>query len=147
MIDFKLALTTTVLLVDDDVKHLERRTTAMQMSGFSVVNATSPIAAISILNESSSPKIDVAVVDYDMPIMTGCLLAAYLKTRYPTLKTILYSRADEVPEDEMSSVDVFVSKSSGVASLISKIAEFRSMEISHFDGLMIDNGAISNAIN
>jgi CheY-like chemotaxis protein len=146
MIDFRAALCTTVLLVDDDVRHLELRTRAMRMSGFSVVNASSPLEAISILNEDSSFTVDVAVLDYEMPLMTGCLLADYLKTRYPQLKTILYSGSDDIPEDQMRSVDVFVPKSSGVAALMAKIAEFGSMETVNRHSFVVENASV-DAVN
>lgn len=147
MIDFNLALSTTVLLVDDDVRHLALRTVAMQMSGFSVVNATSPVEALSILNQGFASGIDIAILDYDMPQMNGCLLADYLKTRYPDVKTILYSGADDIPENEMSGVDVLVPKSGGVSSLISKIAEFRSTETTNYNSFVVENSAAFDAVN
>lgn len=124
MINFRVAVRTTVLLVDDDTRHLDLRTLAFQTSGFSVITATSPIEAIAIMNQDSGHKIDVAVIDYHMPVMNGCILAEYLKTRYPELRVILYSGAIDIPEHEMSSVDAFVPKSSGVAALLAEIAGF-----------------------
>jgi CheY-like chemotaxis protein len=101
MINFTVAVRTTVLLVDDDMQQLDLLALTMKMSGFSVVTASSPIEAISLMNEHSSCKIDVAVIDYHMPAMNGCILAAYLKGRYPELKVALYSGAPDIPEDEM----------------------------------------------
>jgi len=147
MIDFKVTMSTTVLLVDDDVRHLELRRLAMQMSGFTVINAASPVEAISILNGNSSCNIDVAVLDYEMPLMTGCLLADYLKTRYPKLKTVLYSGAINIPENEMRSVDVFVPKSSGVAALVASIVAFGASETPSCGSFVVDDKAYVNAVN
>jgi CheY-like chemotaxis protein len=110
MINFTVAVRTTVLLVDDDMQQLDLLALTMKMSGFSVVTASSPIEAISLMNEHSSCKIDVAVIDvavidYHMPAMNGCILAAYLKARYPELKVALYSGALDIPEDEMMKLD------------------------------------------
>jgi CheY-like chemotaxis protein len=128
MVNFKVAVRTTVLLVDDDTCHIELRTRAMEMSGFSVVNATSPLEAIAIMYADSCRKIHVAVIDYDMPVMNGCILADYLRTRYPELRIVLYSGTLDIPEQEMASVDAFVAKSSGVFALIAKITDFEQLE-------------------
>lgn len=68
--------------------------------------------------------LDVAVLDYDMPVMNGCVLANRLRATYPELKIILYSGAIDIPENEMTSVDVFVSKSDGMDALLRRISRF-----------------------
>jgi CheY-like chemotaxis protein len=69
MIDFRVAIRTTLLLVDDDIQQLDLLDLIMKMSGFSVVTANNPIDAISLMNEHTIRKIDVAVIDYQMPVM------------------------------------------------------------------------------
>lgn len=147
MIDFRVAIRTTVLLVDEDTQHLDLRAFSLRMYGFSVVNAISPHEAISIMNENSSRKIDVAVLDYHMPGMNGCILAEYLKTRYPELKIVLYSGTLEIPEQEMSSIDVFVPKADGVAVLLGKIAEFEPMEAANFPFVAAGDNYWIDAVN
>ena len=79
MIDFRVAVRTTLLLVDDDIQQLDLLAFTMKMSGFTVVTASSPIQAISLMNQHCLRKIYVAVIDYHLPAMNGCVLAAYLK--------------------------------------------------------------------
>jgi DNA-binding NtrC family response regulator len=129
MIDFRVAIRTTLLLVDDDIQQLDLLDLTMKMSGFSVVTANSPMDAISLMNEHTIRKIDVAVIGYHMPVMNGCVLAAYLKARYPELKIVLYSAALDVPEGEMMSLDGFISKGEGIGALLSKITEFQDYRI------------------
>jgi ActR/RegA family two-component response regulator len=43
MIDFRVAVRTTLLLVDDDIQQLDLLAFTMKMSGFTVVTASSPI--------------------------------------------------------------------------------------------------------
>ena len=76
------------------------------------------------MNQSHLPKINLAVVDDHMPVMNGCILAEYLKARYPELKVLLYSGALEIQEDEMLAVDPFVSKSEGIVAVVAEIAKF-----------------------
>jgi CheY-like chemotaxis protein len=129
MIDLTVAVRTTVLLVDNDFRQLSLLTLIMKMSGFSVATANSPIEAISLLNVDGFRKIDVAVIDYHMPVMNGCILTAYLKARYPELKVVLYSGASDIPVDERMSLDGFISKSEGIEALLSKIVEFGQLDL------------------
>ena len=123
MLDFRIAVRMTVLLVDDDPVHVDTCALTLEMNGFSVVSATSPYEAISIMNENTQRKIDVAILDYHMPLMNECILADYLKARYPELKIVLYSGSLDIREQEMSSINLFVPKGDGIAVLLAKIAD------------------------
>ncbi len=90
----------TVLLVDDDLQYLELRAQFMKSFGFSVVTAPVPMEAISIVAKTVDP-IKVAIVDYQMPVMNGCLLADRLKSMCPELKIILHSGAVTIPENHV----------------------------------------------
>jgi DNA-binding NtrC family response regulator len=111
-----------VLLVDDDLRHLELRAQIMKMRGFAVVTALGPMEAMSIVAETTD-TFDIAIIDYHMPIMNGCLLADRLKSMCPEMKIILHSGAVVVPESEMTSVDTFIPKSDGIAPLITWVSE------------------------
>src|SRR5882672_10438062 len=117
MIDVK------VLLVDDEVQHLELRAAVMQTYGFSVITASDPVETISIFAKTTD-IITVAILDYDMPAMNGCLLANRLRSMQPEFKIILYSGAVDIPESEMTSIDFFVPKSEGMAAILKQIADF-----------------------
>ena len=128
MIDIRVAMRTTLLLVDDDTDQLELRAKVLKMSGYTVLSAGSPLDAMSMVAEGHGKNVAVAVLDYHMPVMNGCLLADYLRSRNPDLKIILYSAALEIPEDELSSVDVFVSKSEGISSLLEQVSEYAEVQ-------------------
>jgi CheY-like chemotaxis protein len=145
MISFKDAIRTTVLLVDDDTRYLQMRALTVKMSGFSVVTASGPAEAIAIVNEPMYSRIDVAVIDYHMPVMNGCVLAEYLKARYPELKIVLYSAAIDVP-DQMQSIDAFVSKSEGIGPLLAKITELRQ-DLGKFRMFVMENNGEARAAN
>ncbi|MCU1222357.1 MAG: response regulator receiver protein [Edaphobacter sp.] len=124
MINIRIAIHTTLLLVDDDIDQLELRALVLKMSGFTVLTASSPVEAISIMTQGRGDTVDVAVVEYHMPVTNGCVLAEYLRSRYPDLKIILHSAALDIPKSEMSSVDVFVPKSESIAPLLAQVSEF-----------------------
>ena len=123
MINAKFAIQTTLLLVEDDIDQLQLRALILRMSGFTVLSASNPVEAITIMTQGSGDAVAIAVLDYEMPVMDGCVLAEFLRSRYPGIKIILYSAAD-VLESERASVDVFVPKSEGITFLLSQIAEF-----------------------
>jgi DNA-binding NtrC family response regulator len=115
--------------VDDDIQQLDLLDLIMKRSGFSVVTTNRPVDGISLMNEHTIRKIDVAVIDYHVAVMNGCVLAAYLKARYPELRIVLYSAAVDVPEGVMMSLDGFISKGNGIGALLPKITEFGDYRI------------------
>jgi CheY-like chemotaxis protein len=127
MVDSNVAIHTTLLLVDDDTCQLELRSLVLKMSGFTVVTAASPIEALSLLAQPSGCKVNVAILDYEMPTMNGCVLAGYLKARYPDLRIILHSGLVDIPESELSSVDSFVPKGYGIARLLWEVSPSRNI--------------------
>jgi DNA-binding NtrC family response regulator len=112
-----------VLLVDDEVQHLELRAAMMRAQGLSVITTSDPMKTMAIVAQARE-TIGMAVLDYDMPVMNGCLLAKHIRSMLPELRIILYSGAVDIPENEMESVDAFISKSAGVPALLKQIAEF-----------------------
>jgi len=122
MVDFNAALRTTLLLVDDDAQQLELRTLMLKKFGFNVWAASSSVEALSIIAQSPWLVVDVAVLDYDMPAMNGCVLADYLRTRYPKVKIILHSGAVEIPEREMRNVDAYIPKGDGPERLLKEVS-------------------------
>ena len=113
-----------VLLVDDEIQPLQLRAQIMKLHGFSVLTADGPMKAISLMAKEAMEKIQVAILDYNMPGMNGCVLAMRLRSAFPELKTILYSGAIDIPSQEVGSVDVVVSKADGIATLISQVMQF-----------------------
>jgi DNA-binding NtrC family response regulator len=114
--------TPKILLVDDEIQQLWLRAEVMRLRGFSVLTADNPDGAISLVSEKASANIDLVVIDYNMPGMNGCDLADLLKVICPELRIILYSGESDIPRTEMTSIDVFVSKSDGMSTLIVEIA-------------------------
>jgi CheY-like chemotaxis protein len=55
------------------------------MSGASVLTASSPAEALSIMAQRvvNDVGVDLAVVDYRLPGMNGCVLADDLRARHP----------------------------------------------------------------
>jgi DNA-binding NtrC family response regulator len=115
--------TPRILLVDDEIQQLWLRAQIMQLLGFPVLTADNPSDAIFMMAEETIDKINLVILDYEMPGMNGCNLADLLKVVRPDLKIILYSGASDIPRSEMTSIDTFVSKTDGMSALIAEVAE------------------------
>lgn len=111
-----------VLLVDDEIQQLWLRAQVMTLRGFPVLTAASPDAAISVVARDVIEQLELVVLDYHMPGMSGCVLADVLKMMAPELKIVLYSGVTDIPQSEMTSIDVFVSKGDGISALIVEVA-------------------------
>ncbi len=69
----------TILLVDDDILTLTLLTTSLQRAGYQVLTAGSGLAA---LTEAERQLPDLAMLDIDMPGMSGLELAIKLKKQF-----------------------------------------------------------------
>jgi CheY-like chemotaxis protein len=67
--------------------------------------------------------IDIAILDYEMPEMNGCMLAGQIRARHRNIRIILHSGSPLIPENEFINIDAFVPKGRGAASLFSTISE------------------------
>jgi CheY-like chemotaxis protein len=115
--------TPIILLVDDELEQLWLRAQVMQSLGFPVHTADNPSDAIFMMADEALEKVELVVLDYNMPGINGCDLADTLKLMRPELKIILYSGASDIPRNEMTSIDTFVSKADGMSALIAEVAE------------------------
>jgi CheY-like chemotaxis protein len=119
----KLLTSPRILMVDDEIEQLKLRAQVIGMYGFAAITANGPIEAIDIMTARQQGTIDLAILDYNMPVMNGCALAQKLRSICPELKTILHSGATDIPQSEMTSVDVLVHKGDGIAPLLDQIVE------------------------
>jgi CheY-like chemotaxis protein len=94
----------------------------LRTAGFLVLTASSPLEALSIVARTSD--IDVAVLDYEMPMMNGSALAECLKSKLPKLNTVLYSAAIVIPAADMQKVDTVIRKAEGISTLLRQLLAF-----------------------
>lgn len=110
----------SILLVDDHpiflkglIEVLLEELPDTQLQGF-----TLPEKA---LEHAHSTSYDIAILDLDMPIMNGIDLSTALKTRYPTLKTILltmHKEVDIIRSVMARGIDGYVLKDDAVDELV-----------------------------
>jgi CheY-like chemotaxis protein len=110
-----------VLCVDDVESALTLRALILENKGYAVTTFTS---ALRVAEAFERGVFDLAILDYEMPAMNGCQLAARLKMAAPELKIILYTGASCVVGHDLPFIDAMVDKSDGVEQLLAAIEDF-----------------------
>jgi len=90
---------TKVLLVDDDEHYLAATQMLLTSEGYRVSTARNASEALSILSDT---RIDVALVDYSLPVVSGAELIAEIRSRDSDIRIVLQTGSTEdQPEREL----------------------------------------------
>ncbi len=93
---------TTVFYVDDNPKSSRLLTGVLEECGFRVVTKNDPIEALALCKRT---YFDLALLDYEMPLMTGSKLAQEIKFLVPDVPVVLLSGRSDLPSSELAFVD------------------------------------------
>jgi CheY-like chemotaxis protein len=104
--------------VDDNQFGVYVNAIILRNEGYEVLACSDAGEAAAIVE---TEEIDVAVLDYQMPVMNGAELAALCKAANPEMKVILFSGYLGIPERELALFDLFVPKSEGIEALLEGI--------------------------
>ncbi|HWC15849.1 MAG TPA: response regulator [Terriglobales bacterium] len=110
----------TLLYVDDSLSRLEVMQIRLRQLGYEVLTAANGVDALKLFTEK---YVDVAVVDYYMPGMSGDLVAMEMKSIRPAIPVIIFSGTFTLSEMVVAFVDGFVSTSDEPDALVNKISE------------------------
>jgi CheY-like chemotaxis protein len=107
-----------LLCVDDEKVLVLLTARVLETNGYQVTALSNPLEAVDLFNREN---IELAILDYEMPEMSGARLAAQLKSARSKLKVILFTGVLQVPEADLSPVDAVVHKSEGVEKLLATV--------------------------
>ena len=93
---------TIVFYVDDNAKSRRLLTSILRDSGFEVITASDPLEALETCKQIS---FDLALLDHQMPKMTGSQLAQEIKFLTPDIPIVLISGRGPLPPTELAFVD------------------------------------------
>ena len=93
---------TTVFYVDDNPKSSRLLTSVLEECGFRVITKNDPIEALALCQRTS---FDLALLDYEMPAMSGSKLAQEIKYLAPDVPVVLISGRTTLPPSELAFVD------------------------------------------
>ena len=92
----------TVLYVDDNPKSSRLLASVLEECGFRIISKNDPAEALALC---SMTVFDLALLDYEMPVMTGAHLAREIKHLMPDVPVVLISGRTSIPESELEFVD------------------------------------------
>jgi len=104
-----------VLYVDDDLRSSRFLTAVLEECGFYVITANDPVEALGVCKNVA---IDLALLDYDMPVMTGSQLAEELKFLVPDVPVVLLAGHASVSQSELVFVDGYFGPTTTLDDLI-----------------------------
>ena len=93
---------TTVFYVDDNPKSSRFLASVLEECGFRVITKNDPIEALALCRQT---YFDVALLDYEMPLMSGAKLAQEIKYLVPDVPVVLISGRASLPSSELAFVD------------------------------------------
>lgn len=93
---------TTVLYVDDNPKSSRLLASVLEECGFRVITQNDPVEALALCRRT---YFDLALLDYEMPRMTGAQLAREIKYLMQDVPVVLISGRTTMPPGELEFVD------------------------------------------
>ena len=96
-----------VLCIDDDGVGLLVRKALLEHHGFSVLTAENGPIGLAIADREA---VDAVVLDYEMPVMNGDLVACKLREKHVKVPILLLSGVVPIPDALLKMCDDFVTK-------------------------------------
>ena len=122
-----------ILIVDDKAKVRQSLRTVLQLSrGFEVVGEASN--GLEAIQAAGKLKLEVVVMDLEMPVLGGLEATRRLKEQYPEIGVVILTihGSDEIREQAMrAGSDAFIEKEAETHSLIKAIREVGDKAVCH----------------
>jgi len=107
-----------ILCIDDYESTLLGWKMVLESAGYEVVAASDYRKGLQLF---MSRAVDEVVLDYEMPGMTGDVLAARMKQTQPDIRILLLSGDSSLPNDKLKNVDAFLPKAEGVDVFLASV--------------------------
>lgn len=110
----------TILCIDDHWNGLIGRKRLLEQSGYEVLEASGGDEGLKLFR---TRPVDAVVLDYQMPGMSGDVVAAKMKRINSQIPIMLLSAYGPLPKKKLASVDSFLSKSQPPNILVSALQD------------------------
>ena len=106
---------TTVFYVDDNARSRRWLSSVLAECGFEMITAGDPVEA---LGRCKKLSFDLALLDYQMPSLTGSQLAQQIKFLAPDIPVVLISGYPVLPAPELLFVDAHFGRGTSLDDLL-----------------------------
>ncbi len=118
-----------ILCIDDDGAGLEARKELLEIAGYEVLTAQSGEQGLGLF---ASHPIDAVVIDYKMPGMNGDRVAMQMRDVKADVPILMLSGYSELPTNELSCVDAFLSKDEPWSTVVSTLDRLLNLRFPFF---------------
>jgi|ERR1700756_2032606 CheY-like chemotaxis protein len=115
----------TVFYVDDNARSRGLLSSVLAECGFEMITAGDPVEAISTC---SNICFDLALLDYQMPSLTGSQLALEIKLLMPDVPVVLLSSYAALPPTELVFVDAHFGQGTHLDDLVTTMRRLTNSE-------------------
>lgn len=117
-----------ILCIDDDSACLEAHKELLEISGYEVLTAQSGEQGLGLF---VSHKVDAVVLDYQMPGMND-RVSSQMRRVKPDVPILMLSGYRELPLNELSCVDAFLSKGESWSTVVSTLDRLLNLRFPFF---------------
>jgi two-component system alkaline phosphatase synthesis response regulator PhoP len=108
----------TLLCIDDEPSICALHKLLFEVNGYRVLVANSGPEGLRLLE---GDHIDLVVLDYRMPEMTGDKVAALIRSQHPQIPILMESAYTDLPEDVLKNVDAYLVKGDATEKLVAQV--------------------------
>jgi CheY-like chemotaxis protein len=108
----------TILCIDDYENTLLGQRMLLEGEGYDVVSSTDWRAGLQVF---ASQTIDEVILDYEMPEITGDIVASCMKQTKPNVPILMVSEEYSLPKNKLKQVEAFISKMEPIAIFLTTV--------------------------
>jgi two-component system alkaline phosphatase synthesis response regulator PhoP len=112
-----------ILSVDDEPSVLALRQFILERAGYQVLSAPDGTHALDMFRSNS---VELVLLDYCMPGMSGAEVAAEIKRLRPGVPVMLVTASLPLPSRALDSVDCFMDKAQGPEAMLLQMSKLLS---------------------
>ena len=120
----------TILCIDDDWNGLLKRKIVLEQNGYRVIESSDAEEGLRLFNRYI---VDAVIVDYQMPVISGDVVASKMKGIRAEVPILLLSSYGPLAPKKLRSIDMFLSKSDEPKLLIASLRRLLSKPKPFFD--------------